>query len=292
MKNGKSLICCVLLLCLAASGLAACQSAAGPETVSAPAPLAAVIQGEPESAPAEPAGAQEQAAQPAPATGGETPESRAAAKGLPAPPDVDIHSWEYKVVNYYNSIADTPLENYASFEGQGFDSRALDSLTAFIQAARDEGYQLYAAVAYRNYEFLTTWYTNQVAALGSAAAAADEENTMLHGPGVNEHQGGLAVDFTTSQTYSAYYGDFRNDGFSETDTYAWLLEHCAEYGFILSYPEGKENYYGVGCVEGHFRYVGKEAAKYIMDNGLCLEEFVLLYDPDIIFAPKAEEQAG
>ena len=28
---------------------------------------------------------------------------------------------------------------------------------------------------------------------------------------------------------------------------------------------------------GHFRYVGVEAAKYIMENDLCLEEFIELY---------------
>ena len=27
----------------------------------------------------------------------------------------------------------------------------------------------------------------------------------------------------------------------------------------------------------HFRYVGVEAATYIMENGICLEEFVSLY---------------
>ena len=53
--------------------------------------------------------------------------------------------------------------------------------------------------------------------------------------------------------------------------------HCAEYGFILRYPKDKEDVTGIIYEPWHFRYVGKEAAEYIMENGLCLEEFVELY---------------
>ena len=62
-----------------------------------------------------------------------------------------------------------------------------------------------------------------------------------------------------------------------TEFCKWMEEHCAEYGFIVRYPEGKEQYYTLACHPGHFRYVGKEAAAYIMENGLCLEEFIELY---------------
>lgn len=32
----------------------------------------------------------------------------------------------------------------------------------------------------------------------------------------------------------------------------------------------------------HFRYVGVEAATYIMENGICLETFLSLYRDDIV----------
>ena len=54
----------------------------------------------------------------------------------------------------------------------------------------------------------------------------------------------------------------------------WLMEHCWEYGFILRYPKDKEAITEINYEPWHLRYVGKEAAAYIMDNGLCLEEYL------------------
>lgn len=56
-----------------------------------------------------------------------------------------------------------------------------------------------------------------------------------------------------------------------------MYAHCQDYGFILRYPADKQDITGVMYEPWHFRYVGKEAAAYIMENGLCLEEFLDLY---------------
>ena len=53
----------------------------------------------------------------------------------------------------------------------------------------------------------------------------------------------------------------------------WLLSHCSEYGFILRYPRDKVSVTGIAWEPWHFRYVGKEAAKYMAEQGLTLEEF-------------------
>ena len=89
--------------------------------------------------------------------------------------------------------------------------------------------------------------------------------------GCSEHQTGLSCDITD------VYREIKNSEIENTDTYKWLLEHCAEYGFIHRFPSGKEDVTGVMYEPFHFRYVGIEAARYIEDNGLCLEEFVELY---------------
>ena len=229
---------------------------------------------------------------PAPTPVPETPESRAAALGLPAPPDIDITSWEFPIANYYNSVHEFELLDYAGFEGQGFHYNAYDDLVAFVQACRGAGYRVYATATYRNLEWCINQYARAVRDLGSAAAAAAADGTIQHGEGVNEHQTGLAVDFTDNAAFSAYYYPYENSGFEQTEVFAWLYEHCAEYGFIYRYPADKEFYYVASCVEGHFRYVGKEAAKYIMDNDLCLEEFLLLYDDEAVYHPDLWEAAG
>ena len=57
-----------------------------------------------------------------------------------------------------------------------------------------------------------------------------------------------------------------------------MSANCAQYGFIVRYPKDKEDVTGIMYEPWHFRYVGVEAAEYIMENGLCLEEFVALYE--------------
>jgi D-alanyl-D-alanine carboxypeptidase len=86
-------------------------------------------------------------------------------------------------------------------------------------------------------------------------------------PGSSEHEIGLALDI--------YAPDYKqlNAGFGDTDEGKWLAAHCAEYGFILRYPLGKEEITGIEFEPWHFRYVGREAAVYIMENHLSLEEF-------------------
>ena len=54
----------------------------------------------------------------------------------------------------------------------------------------------------------------------------------------------------------------------------WLHEHCAEYGFILRYPKGKEEITEIDYESWHYRYVGVEAAAYIMEHGITLEEYL------------------
>ena len=86
-------------------------------------------------------------------------------------------------------------------------------------------------------------------------------------PGFSEHQTGLGIDLTL---YQAEY-----DG---TGDYSWINEHCAEYGFILRYPENKTSVTKFQFEPWHYRYVGVPHARYITDSGLCLEEYIdLLY---------------
>ena len=209
-----------------------------------------------------------------------TPAERAAEKGLPVPPDVDVTSWEFLVANSYNSIL-IYAPPYAGFEGQGIDERIFEVTCQMMADLRAEGLPAYMASIFRNYEFQTSHYTYKVNELGDAY----EASKVIHGFGCSDHQTGLAFDITANPYMAINYSIFDNSEVLETETYQWMLDHCTDYGFILRYPEGKEQYYGTACTAGHFRYVGVEAAKYITENNLCLEEFLLLYDEDIIHVP-------
>ena len=86
-------------------------------------------------------------------------------------------------------------------------------------------------------------------------------------PGKSEHETGLAFDVLTEAH------PFANKWFGTFEDGIWLREHCADFGFILRYPEDKTAITGVQYEPWHFRYVGVTAAKYMYENGLCLEEF-------------------
>ena len=64
------------------------------------------------------------------------------------------------------------------------------------------------------------------------------------------------------------------NSFANTAEGIWLKAHCAEYGFILRYPKGKEDITHINYESWHYRYVGVEIAEYIMKKGLTLEEYL------------------
>ena len=65
-----------------------------------------------------------------------------------------------------------------------------------------------------------------------------------------------------------------NSDFDDTAEAQWLAENCANYGFIVRFPEGKEPITGYKYESWHVRYVGVETAKEIMSRGICLEEYL------------------
>ncbi len=58
------------------------------------------------------------------------------------------------------------------------------------------------------------------------------------------------------------------------DEEAWITENCADYGYIVRYPAGKEECYGRNSCVWHLRYVGKVHAGIMKSSGLCLEEYI------------------
>lgn len=93
--------------------------------------------------------------------------------------------------------------------------------------------------------------------------AYDKAATNILPPATSEHNLGLAMDIVSI-----------NHNFDQSKEFKWLMEHGAEYGFILRYPADKTNITGVQYEPWHWRYVGKEAATEIMSKGITLEEYL------------------
>ena len=191
-------------------------------------------------------------------------------------PNIDISSWEYTLVNKDNPLpADFAPELTAIENGQYFDSRAADALNEFAAAAKAEGLSVYITSSYRNYATQESPFNNKVnqyiSSEGSVEAATEKAKTIVAYPGTSEHQLGLACDIVDK------YYQYKNESLESTELSIWMAAHSAEYGFILRYPKNKTDITGVMFEPWHFRYVGKEAAAYITEKGLTLEEFAVLY---------------
>ena len=207
-----------------------------------------------------------------------TPAERAAAWGLPEPPEgIDLSLQQFKLADSFNSITDQrPNHSYGA--GVIVDAVAAEAFNSFVAAAHEAGYGVTAFRGYLDYwTVLENYYEPVVYSSGAAVAAA-----TTYVPGCNDHQTALCIDLRFGG--SGNYGegiDFRG-----TEAWDWLLENCADYGIILRYPEGQESWYGTACMNpGHFRYVGEDAAHYIMENNITLEQFMLLYDWERLYIP-------
>ena len=191
-------------------------------------------------------------------------------------------SWSTMLVNVWNYMPEGYVPEVREINYQGvsplnnkFDVRAADALEQMLADARAAGYNMYLVSAYRTHEYQVNLYNrkvNEYLNMGyDEETAKSEASQWVAIPGTSEHCTGLAADIVSS-TWFNYNSDLTHD-FEDTEHFDWLYEHCAEYGFILRYPKGKEAVTAITYEPWHYRYVGVEAAKYIMENNITLEEF-------------------
>lgn len=137
------------------------------------------------------------------------------------------------------------------------------ALHRMFDAAEAAGYTLYAKSVYRSYQTQKTMYANRLEKVGY-------DDGVVAYPGSSDHQTGLGIDILN---YEWTQKEGMTPAFAETPEAQWMAAHCQEFGFILRYMEDKEDITKIIFEPWHFRYVGPEAAEYIMANHLSLEEF-------------------
>ena len=156
--------------------------------------------------------------------------------------------------------------------GHAIDKRAYPALQRMMDDCRAEGLEPTICSSYRSWEKQEELFQRKVQSClpqaGSLEEAEEQAAVWVARPGTSEHQAGLAVDIV-DKSYQLL-----DEGQEKTAVQQWLMEHCAEYGFILRYPTEKSALTGVGYEPWHYRYVGEEAAGEIMRQGLCLEEYL------------------
>lgn len=143
-----------------------------------------------------------------------------------------------------------------SYSGNSCSKVVLDAFIEMYKEAMKEDIQLIVNSSYRSYESQDSVWSQRKKKSGIEAA-----DNYAARAGFSEHQTGLALDL---DRYNSKDSD---------EAYAWLARNAYRFGFILRYPEGKEDITGYKYEAWHYRYVGKETAKYIFEHDITLEEY-------------------
>lgn len=181
--------------------------------------------------------------------------------------------WRLMLVNKWNSLPeDFSVKLTTLANGHAVDERVYPDLQAMMDAARAQGLSPIICSSYRTQEKQQSLFEAQVnknLAQGCSRAEAEKKaGEWVAVPGTSEHQTGLAVDIV------ALDYQLLDENQEKTPEQQWFMEHSWEYGFILRYPTDKNEITGIEYEPWHYRYVGKDAAKEMMEKGLCLEEYL------------------
>ena len=207
-----------------------------------------------------------------------TPAPAATPEPTPEPlqlPEVDLDSWELRLVSIDHQLpADYAPELMAVDNDQFFDARAGMHLQKLLADARAAGFTTFVCSGYRSYDtqYHLYWqHVEQFMAEGMTQEEAEAATRLaVNYPGGSEHQLGLAADILE------YQGQDMEPYIGGSGLMLWLEEHCADYGFVVRYPEDKTDITGIEYEPWHLRFVGP-CAWFLMQNDLCLEEFLALY---------------
>ncbi|MGB3633334.1 MAG: M15 family metallopeptidase [Rubrobacteraceae bacterium] len=141
---------------------------------------------------------------------------------------------------------------------------AAEQLSRLTTDSGMEGVEILVSSAYRSY------YEQAAAFAYYTYLYGTEANRVSAFPGHSEHQLGTTVDFTNAEA-----GYEVSQVFGETDAARWLQEHAADYGYVMSYPDGKEDETGYVWEPWHYRYVGVENAHKLEESDKSPPAFVL-----------------
>ena len=148
-------------------------------------------------------------------------------------------------------------------------AEAADALEAMFAGAEKDGIFLAGVSGYRSKATQEVLYNRYVKRDGKKAA--DRYSAR---PGHSEHQTGLTMDISGSTGKCA-----AQDCFGDTKEAKWLADYAYEYGFIIRYPEGKEQITGYKYEPWHLRFVGMEISKEVHEKDITLEEYFNIVVP-------------
>ena len=157
----------------------------------------------------------------------------------------------------------TVPSEYAADDDIECSRLALNAFIEMYNAASKDGYQLIINSGYRSYQDQVDLVDLYTRSYGQSYV-----DKYVAKPGFSEHQTGLAFDI----------GSRRSSVFANSKEYVWMKDNAYKYGFVLRYDERYTDLTGFRKEPWHYRYVGKEIAKYVYEhNNMSLEEYFVLF---------------
>ena len=159
---------------------------------------------------------------------------------------------------------DVPLRTGKLAEDMKLRDAAAVALEKLFAAASGSGLKLMLASGYRSYSYQSGLYDTYVRTQGQAVA-----DTQSARAGYSEHQTGWAADIGAVSRACEIEGCF-----ADTPEGTWVAANAYKYGFVIRYPESKQDITGYIYEPWHLRYVGKTLAAELHKQGNpALEEF-------------------
>lgn len=191
----------------------------------------------------------------------------------PPDPDPDADGWKLLLVNPWNAMPEEYIPVLKQLDnGHAVDERCYEDLQAMMDACREDGYSPLICSSYRTQKKQESLFQNKISRLMAKGLSEEEARAeaakVVAVPGTSEHQLGLALDIVDINH------QVLDKSQEETGVQQWLMAHSWEYGFILRYPNDKSEITGIIYEPWHYRYVGRDAAQEIFEQGVCLEEYL------------------
>ncbi|HAQ64081.1 MAG TPA: hypothetical protein DCR23_06425 [Ruminococcaceae bacterium] len=182
----------------------------------------------------------------------------------------DTENWALAMIGVNYPLPDKYSPNLSeAVDGSSvkLDSRVATHYREMYNAAKQAGCILTPYSGYHTYSLQESTYTRKLnyyisQGYSEEQAAAETQKKTLPA-GCSEHNAGLCMDIVSASS------DFVN-----TKEFQWLCDNAMNYGFVLRYPENKQEITGVNYQPWHWRFVGVEAAKEMAQNNQCLEEYL------------------
>lgn len=187
------------------------------------------------------------------------------------PKPTDLSKGYLMIVNKFNYLEEgyepedlTKMGLQYAFSGKTLREEVYESFKGMVKDAKALDLTIVANSAFRDYDYQNKLYNDYKDSRGKKYA-----DSYAARAGYSEHQTGLAIDVSTLNSTL--------DNFDETEEFLWLKDHAHEYGFILRYPEDKEEITGYNYEPWHYRYVGVEVATEIKNLGITFDEYYAYY---------------